>query len=193
MFPAYLTHKSGLDKEIIEELVAQGASKTNFAAMQDTIVRLHAKRYHQVVRFGSVIKERRGMGISVGTPQKFSDPSDPRGYDDIVPSTRYLIDAFKATHELRRPTMDKYQSSLGASRLSVDHSFKVSKRFSLFINGVVSAACRPFSAFFNVMNEWGQLIHQRLCVSKSQDEITPMLDEVNRNIKDNGGPAVEVL
>jgi hypothetical protein len=193
MFPAYMTHRCGLDKEIIDELMAQGASKTNFAAMHDTLVRMHARHYHeQVVRFLSIIKERGEMGWQDGVPEKFSGPSDPRGFDDFVPSERYLINAFKATHELRRPTMDKYQSSLGASRLSVDHSFKVSKRFVMFMNDVAGRAFRPFAAFFNVMNEWGQLVHQRLCISKSQDEITPMLEEVNSNIHGMGGPPIEV-
>jgi hypothetical protein len=193
LFPAYLTPKCGIDKTIVQELIAQGASKTNFSAMQETIVRMHSTRYHeQAVRFLSVIKERREAGLSFSVPENFSEPSDPTGYDDVVPSTRYLIDAFKAAHELRRPTIDKYQSSLTASRLSVDHSFKVSKRFVMFIKDVAGRSFRPFSAFFNVMNEWKQIVHQRLCVSKSQDEIIPMLEEVNRNIQGNDGPPIEV-
>ena len=131
-FPALLTKKSAIDRSVASQLVALVENGVSYSAFAEMLLELHHLRFHRMmvsylrIVFDSKM-EKRNMGVTEPNVVPF-DSSFRRadGYNGFTPTAKYLNMCVLRYVQSNADMWNAYTQRLGGTRLSMDHSFKVS-------------------------------------------------------------------
>ncbi|GBE82644.1 hypothetical protein SCP_0410290 [Sparassis crispa] len=178
-FTFRLTFHSGLTDRLVSLLCDSFRSGMGAETFTKTIQSLHYRRYDQLhLQYLEMIKDRKdgnlGMFFTKCTP--FSAFGDRNGYAGFVPKADYFRQFYDTLIEFWAPEMQQCIAMLSARVLSVDHSFKVTKRMAR-INGT-----SVFSALHSTVNEYGEIRAMTLTPTKAHDQIMPILATIPKSL-----------
>lgn len=186
-FPAFLTQRSGIDKELME-LIRDGMSLGVNSNMWATMIRTAHVRKHALSELkychaaATATAEAHAKQIDPPKFDPFSAFSDKKGYNGHYPSRWYINSVYVDYIQRIRPMLDQYMSALTGYILKWDHSFKVPK-FLMKING------EPvFQGLFTVVNEFEQIRYQAFVPTKAQSHIREGLEGIVKSLRDHGLP-----
>jgi hypothetical protein len=159
-FPAYMTHKSAVDFEIIDEMRSVYVKGVRPAGYSDMLLEWHSKQYtRDFIQREAELAIARGLGPV--SPSEFSAFSDPTGYNGTVPTGIYLAHVYKQYMKEIKPHFDREVKKRGAERLHWDASYKVAKHLSqyhghsifkvTFCLGSVRCGCRSVRRPFHTL------------------------------------------
>lgn len=207
-FPALLTKRSGVSKEIVRLLNSSTDSGMGPKAVKEAILEQHTIRHAELqIRYYSVIesflsfdfghyreKPKRLVASLKARPDQipcFSEFDDQKGFSGYVPSANYLKHVLNIDIERKRQYMDLEVQRRGGRVISVDHSFKVCFSCYSFNSStdraqVIKHICKVngqplFSGLFTAINEYGEVRCQLLVQSTSNR----MLKEPLKNWKES--------
>lgn len=127
-FPAYLTHKSGLDISVINLMRTcfnSGMSPNKFHGL---LVEFHTRNYHSRMLnyYSHFLNEKlKGSLFLPSMPEVF--PSFDGIYGGYVPSGKYLQNTYLRWHDRLRKSMDNEVMKIVGKILKSDHTFQVAK------------------------------------------------------------------
>ncbi|KAI8147390.1 hypothetical protein BJV82DRAFT_345657 [Fennellomyces sp. T-0311] len=160
-FPAYLTHRSAVSKNLGNLLRAAVQNGLGVHRLQRLLRELHVLRYAtRRLQYANTLVHRQEYPTVHDTPtapgkpvkyKRFSKFSDPEGYSGCIPSTGYLRLVYTALMDQLRSLIDKELAILAGVILKGDHSFKVPKHMAKL--GGSSA----FTALYTVCNEYEEI------------------------------------
>lgn len=167
-FPALLTHRSGVDKKLLEWF----RPLINFGVRAEQISRLilelqtkaYTKRYIEYE-----YKEKKTAFNATMAPQ-FSSFDDKLKYDGKVPSGHYLETVYIHYMETIKVFLDNEVKKRSTSVIKLDASYKISKRM-MQTRG--KSATRTLITGTNEFNEIRLQFFQRLMVTISTKDLLP--------------------
>jgi hypothetical protein len=162
-FPAWLTHRAGIDKDFLNYIYGQAGEGTSITVIRNALkeqlyLNYDRSRYQYYTYCRDFIlgcKQKSSGSLFLNLKEtiyvhKFGSFSSKSGYNEIVPSTKYLISLIKKKHDTLRPWYDNRVSLLSSSHLKIDHSHKVTGRIRF-------QDVKIFSGLFTAMNENNQI------------------------------------
>jgi hypothetical protein len=169
-FPAFLTHRSGVDKTVMALIRAGMAHSLNSSAWSNIFQELHVREHDlQELDYLHAIhaenKKREAHNIVEKAYEPFSAFKDKTGYAGFYPSKWYINTVYMDYMEHIRPVLDQCMASLTGYVLKWDHSFKVPK-YLMKLDGAVT-----FAALFTIVNEFEQIRFQAFVPTKSLSHI----------------------
>ena len=187
-FPAFLTHRAGVDLSIIDlmrPLFDKGVRPT---ALSDLLLELHAKKYTKdyIKRERLLERDMLFAGSDAYCPQMFSGFADKSKYDGRVPTGRFLQMVYMKFHSFMRPHFDREVKKRGAKRLHIDASFKAPKHLCQYKGKAY------FKALITATNECREVRLQCFSVSDSHDQLTPSLAALLNTHKELGQETPEL-
>jgi ribonuclease D len=186
IFPAWLTHRGGFDKNLLTEIYNLTGDGTCISSIRNSLKELFYVNYDKCrfqyytysrdLVFGS--RMRRSRHILLSPSQgivvfKFGTFSSKSGYNERIPSTNYIISLIKKKHDSLKQWYDNRVSMLSVEHLKIDHSHKVTGRIRF--NSV-----KIFSGLFTAVNEFNQIRLQNFVFSKSLEEVSPSLISLSK-------------
>ena len=186
-FPAFLTHRAGLDNKLVDKLRPLYNKGVRSEAFSEILLEAHTKRHclAEIMRENELRrardrvfnrpsgttaeKEREADALSAkwGT---FSSFHDKTGYNGSVPTGQYIARVFEELMASIRPHLDREVKKRGGGMLFIDASYKVSKHLFQY-NG------KPmFRALITGTNEHGEIRVQFHVVTDGHDQIGQALD-----------------
>ncbi|THU80100.1 hypothetical protein K435DRAFT_874751 [Dendrothele bispora CBS 962.96] len=186
-FPAFLTHRSGIDKGLLALIRAGVAHRVSSNAWEDILRELHLRehdilelRYLHSIQDQQKYNEKWNIAQTKYIP--FSAFDDRTQYAGHAPSKRYINNVYMDFMESIRSCLDQCMSALTGHILQWDHSFKVPK-YMMKLNGITA-----FVGLFTVLNELGQIRYQAFVPTKSLVHIQSGLMELVKSLKEHGYP-----
>jgi len=166
-FPAYLTHHSGLDKQVIDLMVSLFDKGIRPESLSSTLLELHSKRYWRLFLWHeqAVRKHLDQPPVGARPPVMFSTFGDKGRYAGAVPSGNYLASISKAYSESIAPYLDKEVKKRGAELLAWDASYKEAKRLAKHHGQQV------YLALITGTNELGEVRVQFHVVTDGHDQM----------------------
>ncbi|KAI9260268.1 hypothetical protein EDC94DRAFT_648927 [Helicostylum pulchrum] len=160
-FPAILTHKSGISKDLCNVMRPLFQHGVGPHRLSKVIRILHTQRfdelqfvyYNGINDFKPNVASQLLNGAESQTFDQFSNFSDRMKYNGYTPSSNYL-------------------SYLDGIILKLDHSFKIIKRMGKF-NDVST-----FNGLFTVLNEYGEIRMQLLVPAKGHSCLIPSFNNM---------------
>jgi hypothetical protein len=175
------------------ELNACITSRANFSAFTARLEEQHTQEHaRRRLRFYSRLLRLQDLGSVAGifgsTPAdvKFSSFSDPNGYAGFVPTIQFIIDQYIAFTTKRRPVLDRAMQMILAKHLSIDHSFKVTKRCPV-------RHVKYFLSLWTASNEHNEIMSQRFCIGKSTAESQDAMAGLARRYEARGLEGPDLL
>lgn len=129
-FPAFLTHKSGLDKLIIKMMRPMMDKGYRANATSDLLLELHTDTYTQYQKryeFDVMKAKRNPLTVHethVDVNEMFSSFEDKERYSGQVPTAGYLLSVRKKHHESISSHLDRDVKKRDADRAAWDVSYK---------------------------------------------------------------------
>ena len=155
-FPAFLTHRSGIDKTLMTLIRAGVAHRLSSSAWSKVLREIHVHehdlrelKYLQAVQ--KDLKFRKNSGYEVQNYQPFSNFDNQSEYAGFYPSRWYINSIYMDYMEHIHPALDQCLSALTGYVIKWDHSFKLVK-YMTKLNGVGT-----FAALFTLVNEFEQI------------------------------------
>ncbi|KAH8109627.1 hypothetical protein DFH11DRAFT_1474484, partial [Phellopilus nigrolimitatus] len=180
-FPALLTARSGIDKELMALLRAGIANRLCANSWTSILRELHVRRRDILeLQYLHFIKLSPQLGTKAFTP--FSSFSDKNGYAGFVPSRWYISRVYADYMGCIRDVLDQCMSALPGGILKWDHSFKIVKCMSK-IDGVPT-----FAALFTIVNELEQIRYQAFVPTKSLSHVESAFEAIVASLKSHGLP-----
>lgn len=198
MFPAYLTHRAGIDKTLLNtiySLISEGTSPSLIRNILKEETYLYYDRlrlqYYSCCRdllFGNSSRNSGDIQLAFSNKSqivinKFGSLSSSSGYNEAFPSEKYIISLFKKKHDSLRQWYDNRVSMIPVKHLKIDHSHKVTSRIRL--NSV-----KIFNGLFTAMNENHQIRLQNFSFSKSLDEVSPSFKMLSDTMRERNYPNI---
>ena len=191
-FPAVLTSRAALDKQLIDLMRPEFDKGTRPEAFSNMVLELHAKNYTRAwlryEREYAFEKKENENGFAVREPwSEFSDFNDETKWNDKVPTGAYFAKAYKTFSKTLLCHYNKEVKKRGARVLSHDVSYKEANNLyqykgkSIF-NGLVTAT-----------NEHGEVRIQHHVVSDSKEQHKPALDAFKQTATEYGLPLPELV
>ncbi|PPQ83062.1 hypothetical protein CVT25_005220 [Psilocybe cyanescens] len=184
-FPAFLTHRSGIDKTLMTLIRAGIAHQLSSSAWSKVLRELHVRehdlrefKYLQAIK--KDIKFKTTQGYEVPAYQPFSSFDNSSEYAGFYPSRWYINSVYMDYMELIHPSLDQCLSALTGYVIKWDHSFKLVK-YMMKLNGVVS-----FAALFTLVNEFEQIHYQAFVPTKGLNHLKAGLEEFVASLRDHG-------
>ena len=180
-FPAFLTHRSGIDKTIITLIRAGMAHSLSSNAWSKILRELHLREHdlRELTYLYAIQKEESKHNVPKAYPL-FSKFEDKSGYAGLAPHRSYITTLYIDFIEHVRHVLDQCVAALPAGIIKWDHSFKVPK-FMMKLNGTVT-----FSSLFSLENEFSQLRYQSFVPTKSLSHVRTALEDISKSLKDHG-------
>lgn len=184
-FPAIITHRAGLDMEIVDMMRPLFDKGVRPEAMSSLLLEMHSKTYFRALNQREfAIRRRRveagGLGLAGDAPLLFSAFGDRAGYAGVVPTGRYLQHVYILYHESIRPFLEKEVKKRGARTLAWDASYKEAKNLCLF-NGK-----QIFQALITALNEYGEIRIQFHVYSDGHEQFVEVLKRMTRTMEAYG-------
>lgn len=130
-FPAYLTHRSGVSKDLCDQLrwsVQNSGGPKRFAALLRELHMLMHNRLEKLYLHAVETKKRLTDHFGSVTYPPFSAFHNKLGYDGHVPTATYLRQVYTSLLDNMRPLLD-------GKVLKGDHSFKIIKHLATLEGG----------------------------------------------------------
>jgi hypothetical protein len=134
-FPAWLTHRSGLDITVVQLMRSCFNSSMGPSSFAELLRENHTRRYHHLCRhYYSILHKRMERQFNMGdisrhlfnhSFESFSTFSDSKGYNGYLPSANYLSHVYLEYAGNIREFLDRDIMKRDSSILKMDHSFKV--------------------------------------------------------------------
>ena len=170
-FPAFLTHKGGVDKKVaknMRSLFPEGIRAGQYA----TLLREHHALRHteDLIKYESRLSRQRhvgsfGINSSTDIPH-FSGYSDKKLYAGATPGSKYLQHVFSKQAESTKEYMDMLVKAVSGEQLSIDASYKVPRK-------IKDECGSMFNALVTCTNEFSQIRQQYFTVTDSHDQMNP--------------------
>jgi hypothetical protein len=185
-FPAFLTHRSGIDKTVMTLIRAGMAHRMSSSAWSDVIRELHVREHdlqelnylHAISQAQKQEKARNAEGQKSYEP--FSDFQDRDGYAGFYPSRWYINTVYMDYMEHIRPILDQCMAALTGYVIKWDNSFKLPKLL-MKLGGEMT-----FAALFTLVNELEQIRFQAFVPTKSLSHIRAGLEEMVKSLEKHG-------
>ncbi|KAF5342768.1 hypothetical protein D9758_017029 [Tetrapyrgos nigripes] len=175
-FPAFLTHRSAIDKTLLALIRTGIAHRVSSSAWEEILRELHVREhdiwelhYLQTIQHEQMLDTKNSRPLKQYPP--FSAFSDKGNMLDIhLPK----ITSIMCIWILWR--------ALDLVLINWDHSFKVPK-YMMRLNGVV-----VFVGLFTVLNEFGQIRYQAFVPTKSLTHIRAGMKAITKSLQEHGHP-----
>lgn len=179
-FPAILTHKSGISKELSNTMRPLFQHGIGPHRLSKIIRIMHTQRfdelqfvyYNGISNFKPNVASQLSNGNGPQQFEQFSDFFDKMKYNGYIPSSNYLSYVYSSLVAEYRLFTDQHTAQLGGIILKLDHSFKIIKHMGK-VNSVST-----FVGLFTVLNEYGEIRMQLLVPSKSHSCLRPSFDNM---------------
>ncbi|CAJ1964154.1 unnamed protein product [Cylindrotheca closterium] len=183
-FPAFLTHRSGVDCLLLGMMRPLFDKGLRPGALADTILELHAKRYHQ-----ECLKHEWGLAKTGNVHQKpmLSEFGDKTKYNGLVPNGRYLMHVYKTFHSTIKDFLDNKVKKRGAKFVSVDASYKEPKHLCQYHGQNL------FKGLITITNEIGEIRMQFHVVTDDHEQFRPSLLAFLNAVKSYGQHDLELV
>ena len=185
-FPAFLTHRSGIDKTLMTLIRAGIAHRVSSSAWSKIMRELHVHehdlrelKYLHAVTANVGDQSRLNSAVKTYTP--FSGFDDQSGYGGFSPS-KYIKNIYMDYMDHIRPILDQCMSALSGHIIKWDHSFKLPK-YMMRLDGI-----QMFTALFTIVNEWEQIRYQAFVPTKSLAHLHAGLEAIIASLKQHGLP-----
>jgi hypothetical protein len=191
-FPAFLTHRSGMDKTLMTLIRAGIAHRMSSSAWSSVLRELHVREHdlqelNYLHALSAAQKKEQALNVEgIRAYEPFSDFHDKNGYAGFSPSRWYINTVYMDYMEHIRPFLDQCVSALTGHIIKWDHSFKLPK-FLMKLSGEIT-----FVALFTLVNEFEQIRFQAFVPTKSLSHIRGALEEMVKSL-DNHGLAQPIL
>ncbi|KAJ7664030.1 hypothetical protein DFH06DRAFT_1394036 [Mycena polygramma] len=153
-FPAFLTHRSGIDKRavtLIRSTIAQGLTPN---AWERVLRELHVRnRDLRENDYLNALKARESESLLPSTLKLFSRFSDKAGYAGFSPSRWYISKVYVEYMGHIKPHQDQAMSAVTFEAGRMDQSYKVVKYLAR-MDGV-----KTFGSLWTATNEFEQIRH----------------------------------
>ena len=186
-FPAFLTHRSGIDKTLVTLIRAGMAHRVSSSAWGDILRELNVRRHdlRELDYLHAIYKEKKQASL-LNIPEKkytpFSSFEDKDGYAGFSPSRWYISAVYMDYMEHIRPILDQCMSALTGHIIKWDHSFKLPKLLTK-LDGVAT-----FVALFTLLNEFEQIRYQAFVPTKSLSHLCSSLEKLSEALAAHGHP-----
>lgn len=184
-FPAFLTHKSGIDKTLMALIRAGVAHRLSSSAWSKVLREMHVREHdlREIKYLRAIqknIKFKNNHGYPVSSYQPFSNFDNHSEYAGFSPSRWYINRTYMDYMEHIRPALDQCLSALTGYIIKWDHSFKLVK-YMTKLNGVTT-----FAALFTLVNEFEQIRYQAFVPTKGLNHLKAGLEEFIAGLRAHG-------
>jgi len=183
-FPAFLTHRSGIDKTFMTLIRAGMSHRVSASAWSAILRELHVREHDLCeLQYLHTIQMHVKQAVNQNEPKAylpFSEFDDKGGYAGFYPSRWYITNVYVDYMEHIRPILDQCMSALTGHVIKWDHSFKLPK-YLMKLDGVMS-----FAALFTVVNEFEQIRYQAFVPTKALSHIRSGLEAMVKSLSDHG-------
>lgn len=192
-FPAFLTHKGGIDKAILDLMRPLCDKGLRLNSFQNTLLELHSKKFTKDhIKYNYYVKKILTSAQRKKDPrpeiQMFNnDFNDRKGYDGFVPSRKLLKDVYIKFHQSIKDHLDIEVKKRGAIKLFIDFSFKVGKHLWQYQGE------RLFQGLCTALNEIGECRIQFNTVTEDHEQMIPALEAFKETTNLYGQPHVELV
>ncbi|KAJ7930158.1 hypothetical protein B0H13DRAFT_1858986 [Mycena leptocephala] len=177
-FPAVLSRKSGVSRNVINQLRVGNQHKMGPSGVRSLLLESHTLRFGilQTQYLEAVFEMVRGRQVNLtGQLQAnldsflkekipgFGDFGDANGYAGFVPSERYLTSILNKAIELDEADANQHTACQRPDQLAMDDSHKINKHIATFDGQPI------FGALWTCMNSRG-IRAQALTLTKSHEE-----------------------
>ncbi|KAJ3317150.1 hypothetical protein HDV06_001964, partial [Boothiomyces sp. JEL0866] len=176
-FPAVLTHRAAIDKDLLKFLFSSIENSFGISAVRKQLLELSAERHHELelkylsllqtlkVHYDSLTDAEKSSHFEFTLAKlkelpKFSTFTDKEQYMGKVPSEKYLTTIFQDEVEKKMKYYELEMQRRTTTVLRVDHSYKVGNHI-MQNNGV-----KLVEGKFTALNEFSE-IRLSLCVQSS--------------------------
>jgi hypothetical protein len=185
-FPAFLTHRSAIDKTVMTLIRAGMAHRLSSSAWSDIMRELGVRAYDlkyldYMHAINQVTKKHQALNLAEQPAYPtYSAFNDTFGYAGSYPSRWYLNTVYQDYMEHIRPILDQCISALTGYIIKWDQSFKLPK-YLMKLNGV-----EIFVALFTLLNEYEQIRLQAFVPTKSLAHIRDSLEAFVKALEAHG-------
>ena len=191
-FPAFLTHRAGLDSDIIDMLRPMMNKSYRSEGISDLLLELHAKTHHRwAVKYNYDLIRAKNNPISKletrVSDEMFSSFEDPEKYNDVVPTGRYIAEARQLHHETIRDHLDREVKKVPADTLAWDVSYKEEKNLFRYCGQSV------FKGLVSGLDQVGRVRVSFHVVTDSQDQFDAAIEAFLKTLDEYGQPQPQLL
>lgn len=175
LFPAILSHKTGIDKSCIDKLRPSSNSGMAPEAYASMVSELHYKRHSQEELIWEEKLCRLDQALARKSP-KFSPYNSRSGYAGYHPSPKYFRDAYKHWHTTVRGHYDQQVKLRGGQDIDIDASYKLKDRL---------AQCHGENIFGTLQtgtNEFTEIRLQFFAITDGFDQMKQQLREMQHTM-----------
>ncbi|TFY73725.1 hypothetical protein EWM64_g10287 [Hericium alpestre] len=170
-------HKCAVTRELLDLLLELRLTTTSMG-LAENIKQLHLLEYHHTVCDFLQRWFSRDHSESFFSPcplKAFSDPWDENGYNARCISSSMITDILlENSHRMRKGESEEYLRTLTARVMSLDATFKASKKATL--TGTDQSKTNPSEGgLLTAVSEWTEVMTWKLCQSQANAEMSEML------------------
>ena len=188
-FPAFFTHRSGVDKKIIDLMRPLFNAGVRPEQLSNILLELHSKEYTRQWKHREHQIEK-DLLLNNSSPLKgtmFSAFADKSKYNGAVPTGKYLGNTYKLFHESIRSHLDKEVKKRGATRLHWDVSYKEAKHLCQYKGKQV------YKGLVTATNEYGEIRVQFHIVTDSHEQMSAAIAAFRQTTEAYGQPPVKLF
>lgn len=180
MIPFILSHKSGMTRELLEEIIAMIRNKLSFVQVHDIMTdRLQMRHLHAERRFLEDIEI-----YSVRHPVVYETWFPSFDGSRVCPSRNTITNFFLYHFDTQEKILVQRMNSLSTDNgwLSCDHTFKVATNIG-YVRQEDKKWVKQFENLFCVLNEKGQVLTWQLSESQSFRSIEHLMKNLFNRLK----------
>ena len=188
-FPAFFTHRSGVDKKVIDLMRPLCNAGVRPEQLSNILLELHSKEYTRQWKHREHQIEKNLM-LYKSSPLKgtmFSTFADKSKYNGAVPTGKYLGNTYKQFHETIKSHLDKEVKKRGARRLHWDVSYKEAKHLCQYKGKAV------YKGLVTGTNEYGEIRIQFHVVTDSHEQMRAAIAAFRQTTEAYGQPSVDLF
>ena len=191
-FPAFLTHRAGLDNDIIDMMRPMMNKSYRSESISDLLLELHAKTHHRwAVKYNYDLLRAKNNPLSKFetrvSDEMFSSFEDPKKYNDVVPTGRYIAEARQLHHEAIRDHLEREVKKVPADTLAWDVSYKEGKNLFRYCGQPV------FKGLVSGLDQFGRVRVSFHVVTDSQDQFDAAIEAFLKTLDEYGQPQPQLL
>ena len=193
-FPAYLTHRGGVDKIIVNLMRPCFDGGLRPHGMSRMLLELHTQEHHQQYELREHLLKRDRRLSSIVTPAAscnsaalYSDFGDMSQYAGLVPTGGYLQQVYKSYGDSIAAHLHSEVKKRGAQRLHWDASYKVAKHLGKYHGESI------FKSLITATNEFSEIRIQFHVVTDGHDQMRGPIREFINTMNCHGHGGLDLL